>query len=70
MLSLGARMTTLGLAVIGAGIGVAVLPALSSLAARRDWPRFVDRVRYYSVATLIVSVPAALGLFVLSGPIA
>jgi len=70
VLSLGARMTTLGLAVIGAGIGVAVLPALSSLAARRDWPRFVDRVRYYSVATLIVSVPAALGLFVLSGPIA
>jgi putative peptidoglycan lipid II flippase len=70
VLSLGARMTTLGLAVIGAGIGVAVLPVLSSLAARRDWAGFTDRLRYYSVATLVVSIPAALGLLVLSEPIA
>lgn len=63
------RLVQFPLGLIGVAIGVAALPALSSLAVSNDKQRFGDVLSSAVQFTLFLSLPATAGLFVLAFPL-
>ena len=63
------RLVEFPLGVFGVAIATAVLPTLSELAARRDKQALRETLSFSLRLATFVSMPAAVGLFVLSEPI-
>jgi putative peptidoglycan lipid II flippase len=63
------RLMELPLGVFGVAIATAALPSLSERAARGDWAGFKDSVSFALRIANFVTIPATIGLFVLSYPI-
>jgi putative peptidoglycan lipid II flippase len=63
------RLIEFPLGVFGVSIATAVLPTLSEQAARRDKAALRETVSFALRLVTFVSIPAAVGLFVLSEPI-
>jgi putative peptidoglycan lipid II flippase len=63
------RLIEFPLGVFGVAIATAVLPTLSEQAARRDRPALRETLSFSLRLATFVSLPAAVGLFVLSEPI-
>ncbi|KAF1076108.1 murein biosynthesis integral membrane protein MurJ [Halodesulfovibrio sp. MK-HDV] len=63
------RLVQFPLGLIGVAIGVAVLPALSSLAVSNDRQKYGEVLASAVQFTLFLSLPAAVGLYVLAHPV-
>ncbi|SHJ57304.1 murein biosynthesis integral membrane protein MurJ [Halodesulfovibrio aestuarii] len=63
------RLVQFPLGLIGVAIGVAVLPALSSLAVSNDRQKYGEVLSSAVQFTLFLSLPAAAGLYVLAHPV-
>ncbi|SIO39499.1 murein biosynthesis integral membrane protein MurJ [Halodesulfovibrio marinisediminis] len=63
------RLVQFPLGLIGVAIGVAVLPALSSLAVSNDKQKYGEVLSSAVQFTLFLSLPAAVGLYVLAYPV-
>lgn len=63
------RLVQFPLGLIGVAIGIAVLPALSSLAISKNTQKFGEVLSSALQFTLFLSLPAAAGVFVLAHPI-
>jgi putative peptidoglycan lipid II flippase len=63
------RLVQFPLGLIGVAIGIAVLPALSSLAASNDVQKFGKLLSSAVQFTLFLALPATAGLFVLAHPV-
>ncbi len=63
------RLMQLPLGVFGVAIATAAFPALSSLAARREWPAFSAALRRSLGMVLFIGLPSGVGLMVLRRPI-
>ncbi len=65
----GNRLFQLPLAVFGISLATAALPTMSSFAAARDMEKLKETISFSLRAMLFFTVPAAVGLMVLSKPI-
>jgi putative peptidoglycan lipid II flippase len=63
------RLVQFPLGLIGVAIGVAVLPTLSSLAVSNDRQKYGEVLASAVQFTLFLSLPAAVGLYVLAHPV-
>ncbi len=63
------RLMELPLGIFGVAISTVALPSLAEYAARREWRGFNDSLAYALRLVLFLTVPAALGLIVLSLPV-
>jgi len=63
------RLQEFALGVFAVSVSVAALPTLSEHASRRDWYRLSATFRRALRVTNFVTIPATLGLLLLSGPI-
>ena len=63
------RLVQFPLGLIGVAIGIAVLPALSSLAASNDKQKYSEVLSSAVQFTVFLSLPAAAGLFALAYPV-
>lgn len=63
------RLVQFPLGLIGVAIGVAVLPTLSSLAVSNDRQKYGEVLASAVQFTLFLSLPAAVGLYVLAYPV-
>jgi putative peptidoglycan lipid II flippase len=63
------RLLELPLALVSVSLGTALLPTLSGMWARREKEKMTNTANYYLRLNLFIAVPAAIGLFVLGGPI-
>lgn len=69
-LNYGNKVVAAALSVGAGALGTVVLPVFSRLIGARDWASVRRVVRTYSLLILLVTVPAALALCVLSEPLA
>lgn len=65
----GNRLVQFPLGVFGLAFATAVLPVMARLMARGEKEEFVDAFSYALRNVLLITVPAAVGLIVLRGPI-
>jgi putative peptidoglycan lipid II flippase len=63
------RMVQLPLGVFGVALGVAILPMLTGQAARQETEEFRDTLAFGIRLILFITVPATVGLIILSFPI-
>lgn len=63
------QLVQLPLGIFAMGMGTVLLPTLSELAAKREWPRFLSTFSVGIRTVLFVTIPAAFGLAVLREPI-
>ncbi len=63
------RLMELPLGIFGVAISTVALPSLAEYAAREEWKRFNESLAYALRLVLFLTMPAALGLVVLSLPI-
>ncbi|MBI1911807.1 MAG: murein biosynthesis integral membrane protein MurJ [Deltaproteobacteria bacterium] len=63
------RLMELPLGVFGVAVGTAVLPSLSEHVAKKDWDGFRGSLTFALRIVNFVTIPATIGLFVLSYPI-
>jgi putative peptidoglycan lipid II flippase len=63
------RLAQLPMGIVGLALGMALLPRLAGLAAAGDGGGFADELRQGTLAALALSLPAAVGLAVIAGPI-
>ncbi len=63
------RVVQFPLGVFGVAVGTAVLPSLSRLAAAERMGELRDTLNHALRLTMFITVPAVVGLFVLSGPV-
>jgi putative peptidoglycan lipid II flippase len=62
------RLLELPLSLVSVSLGTALLPTLSAMWARGERVRMIETANYYLRLNLFVAVPAAIGLYVLAGP--
>ena len=65
----GSRLFQLPLGIFGVSVATAALPNLSSLHARKDVQAFKKTLGHALRLTLFITLPAAIGMVLLSGPI-
>lgn len=63
------QLVQLPLGIFAMGIGTVLLPTLSELAARKEFPEFRDTFSAGLRAVLFITIPAAVGLAVLREPV-
>jgi putative peptidoglycan lipid II flippase len=68
-LAYGTKLAAVLLSVTAAGIATAVLPEFSAMAAADQWERLRRSVLTHSVMAILLIIPVALVLILLSGPI-
>jgi putative peptidoglycan lipid II flippase len=68
-LNYGKKVVSLVLGIGSTAMGTAALPYFSQMGARQDWAGCRHTLKTYSRLILLLTVPAALGLFVLSQPL-
>ncbi len=63
------RLMELPLGVFGVAISTVALPSLSECAAKKEWGGFMESLGYALRLVLFLTIPAAIGLIVLSFPV-
>jgi putative peptidoglycan lipid II flippase len=63
------RLLELPLTLVSVSLGTAILPTLTELALFRDENKFKSTIEEYFILNLFISIPAAMGLYILAEPI-
>jgi len=63
------RLMELPLGIFGVAISTVALPSLASFAAKGEWGDFMDSLSYAMRLMLFLTIPAAVGLIILSLPV-
>ncbi len=63
------RLLELPLSLVSVSLGTAILPTLTELALFKNESKFKSTIEEYFILNLFISIPAAMGLYILADPI-